>query len=108
VKAVAMSTTRGEDAVVLALTGELDLSQVGPVEAALRSIEASKPARMVLDLSGLTFMDSSGLRLVLETDRRARLEARALSVVPGPEQVHRVFLIALLDRRLDFIEQAPE
>ena len=90
---------------IVALAGELDLSQVGVVEQALRGAERARPDTLVLDLSGLTFLDSSGLRLVLEADRRARVEGRRLAVVPGPEAVHRVFLIALLDKRLEFIEQ---
>ena len=89
---------------IVALAGELDLSQVGVVEQALRGAERARPNTLVLDLSGLTFLDSSGLRLVLEADRRARVEGRRLAVVPGPEAVHRVFLIALLDKRLEFID----
>ena len=55
-------------------------------------------------LQRLSFIDSSGLRFILESDARARRDARRVAIVPGPEQVHRIFLIALLDKRLEFIE----
>jgi anti-sigma B factor antagonist len=93
---------------VLALTGELDISGIGRVEDELRQVEEKSPGAVVLDLRGLTFMDSSGLRLVLEADMRARREARRFAIVPGPESVHRVFLIALLDKRLEFVDDPAE
>jgi hypothetical protein len=45
--------------------------------------------------------------MVLEADMRARREARRLVVIPGPDAVHRVFLIALLDKRLEFVDDVP-
>src|ERR671915_135991 len=56
--------------------------------------------------SGLEFIDSTGLRIVIAADARARKEGRRLVVVAGPPSVHRVFRIALLDRRLEFVEDA--
>jgi len=88
---------------VVALSGELDISAVARVDEELRRVERAGPHAVVLDLRGLSFMDSSGLRLVLEAEMRARAEARRFAIVPGPEAVHRVFLIALLDKRLEFV-----
>ena len=93
---------------VLALSGELDISGIARVEEELRQVEEKSPGAVVLDLRGLTFMDSSGLRLVLEADMRARREARRFAIVPGPESVHRVFLIALLDKRLEFVDDPSQ
>jgi anti-sigma B factor antagonist len=93
---------------VVALTGELDISSVGQVEDELRQAEPKALKALVLDLRGLTFMDSSGLRLVLEADMRARRDGRRFAIVPGPEAVHRVFLIALLDKRLEFVEDPSQ
>jgi anti-anti-sigma factor len=77
------------------------------VEKRLREIEQGGPPVLVLDLRPLRFIDSTGLRLVLAADLRARRDGRRLVIVRGPETVHRVFRIALLDRRLDFVED-PE
>ncbi len=94
----------GNGTAVVALAGELDISEVADVEKQLKAVEKRGPDLLVLDLRGLNFMDSSGLRIVLEADLRSRREARRFALIPGPEPVHRVFLIALLDKRLDFIE----
>jgi anti-anti-sigma factor len=90
--------------VVVELAGELDLATAPMVEEAIADAEASRPSVLVLDLSELTFMDSTGLRIVLAADAAARREARRLVLVRGPDPVHRVFLMALLDRRLDIVD----
>ena len=89
---------------IVSLTGELDISEVADVEKKLKAVEERRPELLVLDLRGLSFMDSSGLRVVLEADLRSRKDARRFALIPGPEPVHRVFLIALLDKRLEFID----
>jgi anti-sigma B factor antagonist len=93
---------------IVALKGELDISSVGRVEGDLRQVEPKALKGLVLDLRGLSFMDSSGLRLVLEADMRARRDGRRFAIVPGPEAVHRVFLIALLDKRLEFVDDPSQ
>lgn len=92
---------------VLALRGELDLGAVDELEQALAAVEREQPQVIVIDLRDVTFLDSSGLRTLLAADRRAKSAGRRLALVPGPESVHRVFEIALLDRRLTFVG-APE
>jgi anti-sigma B factor antagonist len=97
------SDHRGDTAII-AVSGELDISTARRVEEELHRIEEGRPPTLVMDLRSLDFMDSTGLRLVLSADARARLEGRRLAIVPGPERVHRVFMIALLDKRLEFID----
>ncbi len=104
---IEIDTTSLGDTAVVSLRGELDLSVAGEVEQALLAVEQDRPQRLVLDLRDLAFIDSSGLRLVLEADLRARRDARTFALVRGPEQVHRVFLIALLDKRLEFLDEPP-
>jgi anti-anti-sigma factor len=58
----------------------------------------------VLDLSGLSFLDSTGLRLVVTADQRARDEQRRLAVVRGSESVQRVFSITRLDEHLEMVD----
>lgn len=92
----------GDGAVVATLIGELDLPAT---DAAYDDIEAAaREARaLVLDLSQLTFMDSSGLRLVVRLDAAAREGAFELSIVRGPEKVQQVFEIVGLDDALPFL-----
>lgn len=91
-------------AIRVALQGELDISSADRVEQALRRVEERSPSMMFLDLRPLRFIDSTGLRLVLGADLRARRDGRRLVIVRGPDPVHRVFRIALLDRRLEFVD----
>ncbi|MDP9341920.1 MAG: STAS domain-containing protein [Actinomycetota bacterium] len=97
-------STRNGDAWVR-LKGEFDLGAAADVEKRLSEVERDNPATVVLDLRDLSFIDSTGLRTVLAADARARRDGRRLVVIPGPQAVHRVFRIALLDNRLDFVEE---
>jgi anti-anti-sigma factor len=76
----------GEDAVIVMLRGELDLASAGALERALHAAEAG-PERLVVDLSGLTFIDSTGIHVLLQAQQRA--DGR-LSLRRGPDEVHRV------------------
>jgi anti-sigma B factor antagonist len=92
--------------VTISLKGELDLSSVGKVQEELRRVEAEAPAVIVLDLSNLTFLDSTGLRAVVTADERAREHGRRLVVVRGPDAVQRVFAITRLEERLEMVDDA--
>ena len=98
---------RDGEMVRLALAGEFDLSNATQVEDALKEIERERPSLLVLDLRELTFMDSTGLRVMVSADARARDDSRRLAVVQGPEPVHRVFRITGLDDHLEMVE-TPE
>jgi anti-sigma B factor antagonist len=93
--------------VTVVLSGELDLSSVGKVQDELRRVEADAPALLVLDLSKLTFLDSTGLRCVVTADERAREQGRRLVIVRGPDAVQRVFSITRLEERLEMVDDAP-
>jgi anti-sigma B factor antagonist len=94
----------GNDVSRLSLAGEFDLAGIEQFEAAIDKVEASHPRAIVIDLSALTFMDSSGLRALVMADQRARQAGRRLAIVPGPPPVRRVFEITQLADRLDLIE----
>jgi len=98
---------RDDSMVRLALAGEFDLSNATQVEDAIKDVERESPELIVLDLRELTFMDSTGLRVMVSADARARDKSRRLVVVQGPESVHRVFRITGLDDHLDIVE-TPE
>lgn len=102
-----MRTIKEDARTLVSLAGELDLSTAGRVERELERAERNQPALLALDLRELEFIDSTGLRIVLSADARARREGRRLVVIPGRPAVHRVFRIALLDQRLEFAEEPP-
>ena len=88
----------------VALSGELDLSSAAQIEDVLKEVEAASPALMLLDLRELTFLDSTGLRVMVSADARARDASRRLVIVQGPEVVHRVFRITGLDDHLEIVD----
>jgi anti-anti-sigma factor len=94
------------DVVRLALRGELDLGSIPRLEEELADVESSAPPVLLIDLSSLDFMDSSGLRALVMADERARTQGRRLAIVPGPPMVRRVFEITQLDKRLDLVADA--
>jgi anti-sigma B factor antagonist len=90
----------------VALKGELDLSTVNKVEEELESLEGSGADLIVLDLSSLSFLDSTGLRCLVTADQRAREAGRRLVLVRGPDAVQRVFTITRLEERLEMVDDA--
>jgi anti-anti-sigma factor len=90
-------------AVHIVLTGELDISTAQRLEDDLRRIEADQPELIVLDLQELSFMDSTGLRLLITADARAREDGRRLAIVQGNEMVQRVMRLTRLDERLTIV-----
>lgn len=98
-------TTVDRDGFVhVGLVGELDLSTVGKVQEELRGVEETAPPTLVIDLSRLTFLDSTGLRCIVTADERARDAGRRLVIVRGPDPVQRVFAITRLDERLEMVD----
>ncbi len=81
------------DTVVIAPRGELDLGTVPGFDRALVDAESRAPQRIVIDLRGLAFMDSSGLRALLSVRGRADERKYGLVLVPGSPRIQRVFSI---------------
>jgi anti-anti-sigma factor len=52
-------------AAIVTVSGELDISNAGSLEATVVSITAKRPAQLIFDLSGLRFMDSAGIAVLL-------------------------------------------
>lgn len=102
-----LRTTEAADGVRLSFTGELDLASAPRVDEELERVERDGPPRVILDLRGLTFMDSTGLRLIASADARAREDGRRLTIIQGPAAVRRVFEITRLDERLEIVDEEP-
>jgi anti-anti-sigma factor len=106
VEILELDTEDRDGLVRIALRGELDLSTVNKVEDELQSVEAREPRVLVLDLSRLSFLDSTGLRCLVTADQRAQEAGRRLVLVRGPEAVQRVFTITRLEERLEMVDDA--
>ncbi|HMJ03281.1 MAG TPA: STAS domain-containing protein [Conexibacter sp.] len=99
-----LSTETEGTTVRLALTGELDIAGAARVEQELERIEQEPPATLVLDLRELAFMDSTGLRVIVAADDRAREQERRLVVVRGSDTVQRIIAMTRLDERLEIVD----
>jgi anti-sigma B factor antagonist len=84
--------------------GDLDLDTVHRVESALAELRGEGCRSLVLDLRELTFMDSTGLRLVIRWHTAARDEGFEFAVVPGTDVVQRVFRLTGMDAHLMMAE----
>ena len=103
-----MSTEERDGGAVLTLAGEVDLSQVETLSAALERVEANAPDVLVIDLRGVSFMDSTGLRLLLGALRRAEPAGRRLVIVRGQEQVRELFRVAGLADVFELVDDPDE
>jgi anti-anti-sigma factor len=83
--------------VVLALSGELDLATAPALQASLDEAVESGGADLWIDLSDVTFMDSTGLRALLATRRQLRVNSTSLAIICPEGPVRRVFTVAGLD-----------
>ena len=88
--------------------GDLDLDTVHHVESALAELREEGCGTLVLDLRDLTFMDSTGLRLVIRWHTAAQGEGFQFAIVPGSDVVQRVFRLTGMDAHVPVAEPPPE
>jgi anti-sigma B factor antagonist len=86
-----ISSELAQGVATLRLQGELDLASARQLEESFAAIDEQGPSRVMIDLGGLAFIDSSGLRALLIADARARDRGYELVLLPGQEPVQRVF-----------------
>jgi anti-anti-sigma factor len=96
-------TTDGDRATV-SLRGELDMSATDRARGAIAEAEAGPASLLVLDLSELDFIDSTGLEVVLRAARRAHDDGRRLIVQRPSRYVRRLLEMTAIDQSLDVVE----
>jgi anti-anti-sigma factor len=98
-----VATHRQGKALVVAPRGEIDLATVDLVREAVE--RDRKPGEdLIIDLREVGFMDTSGLRYVLELVDRASRDGFDVRLVRGPSAVQRVFEVSGLEPRLPFVD----
>ena len=107
------STARIEISVVdgtalLSAGGELDLTCGDRFIACLREARDADPQRLVLDLREVTFIDSTGLSLLLKSDGLARQNQFELYIVRSPAEIVRAVLEATgVEKFLPLVDEPP-
>jgi anti-sigma B factor antagonist len=104
----ARTSTSGTTCTVV-VSGELDLAVAERFEAEVAAVLAEAPRTVVIDLSAVDFIDSSGVHVLLSAHRRAAARALRLVVVTGPaDHAQKVFRACGVDRVLGFAAAAGE
>ena len=101
-----MSSQRDGDMHAISLNGEMDVANAGDVEHELLRVEDSDAGVILVDLSGLTFMDHTAIGLLhsANTRLRARGDEGRLLLLRPPEHVHRALRSADTDEQLSFAD----
>jgi anti-anti-sigma factor len=84
-------------------SGELDLATVQALEAEMLRVEETDAETITLDLSGLTFMDTAGLHMLMRAAARSRSDRSRLRLIKGIAGVHRLVVLVGAEDELPFI-----
>jgi anti-sigma B factor antagonist len=83
---------------VLTVSGELDIATTAALRVQINKVLMDTTTPLIIDLSGVSFCDASGLALLVGAQRRARLDGRTV-VLAGPRpNVYKLLHITGLDR----------
>ena len=93
-----VSTARRGSFAVLTVVGEVDLGTVSALADAVSTATSDGSADLVIDLGGVTFLDSSGLKVLVSTLKRTEKAGKSLSLVAVPRVVMRVLTVTALDK----------
>lgn len=103
-----MDVRREKDRVVLRLEGELDLASAPIFERSLDGSEIAASPTVVLDLDALSFVDSTGLRVILAAHERSRERGQEFAITRGSAQVQRLLSITSVVEHLRVIGSPDE
>ncbi|MFN8125011.1 MAG: STAS domain-containing protein [Candidatus Nanopelagicales bacterium] len=92
-----ITTSDNGTATVVAVTGELDVYTAPELETALNDLIGQGRSDLVIDLSGVDFLDSTGLGVMVKALKWAREAGGGLRVVATQERITKVFTITGLD-----------
>ena len=94
----------GQGRVILRPAGELDIATAPEIDAALERLRREGATELVLDLRGVAFMDSSGLRVILRWNELAARDGCRFVLIRGSDLVQRVFEATRVATALTFTE----
>jgi anti-sigma B factor antagonist len=96
------------DRIVVRLEGELDMANAPLLQESMGSDELAAAKTVVLDLQGLTFLDSTGLRIILAAREQCWRRGQEFAVTPGSQQVQRLLSVTGVGEHLRTIASADE
>ena len=98
----AVTLERDPEGVTVRVVGELDLSTVPELERALNRLTVAQDERLLLDLDGVEFIDSTGLAAVIRAQDSADRNGHRLTVRYSSTQVDRLFELTGMFEKFTF------
>jgi anti-anti-sigma factor len=99
-----LETRKTAEGVLVSLFGELDLATVDQLQDELdRLAVAGRKRELVIDLRELDFLDSTGLRLLLQLHSDCREDGCSLGLVPGGRAIQKLFAVTGTDAHFAFV-----
>jgi anti-sigma B factor antagonist len=92
------------DAYVVRIVGELDHAGCPDLDVALEAAEQTQAGQIIIDLEQLTFIDSIGIRTLLQASRRAASNGNRLQLTRGKGHPAKMFRLTGLDEVLPFTD----
>jgi anti-anti-sigma factor len=89
------------DAAWLRVEGEVDMSTAADLAEAISTAERQGPDLVGLEMSGVDFLDATGVHLLIAANRRARLARRRFVISEPGYAVRRILAITGLDQQLE-------
>lgn len=93
--------------VEITLTGELDVASDRRLSETLKQVADGTTTNVVIDLRGVTLMDSAGLRWLITADALSQAEGFRLWIVRAPGAVERTLAATGMDARLPMVDRPP-
>jgi anti-sigma B factor antagonist len=97
----------GEEAMIT-VSGDIDIASVARLEAVRQEALASDPPAILIDLSGVHFIDSSGLKFLIDTYAQAKQDGWTLRLKRPAETAMRAFTVTGADRHLPFMDDGQD
>ena len=93
----AVKSEQRAGATIVLPTGEIDLNASPVLRQELKRIQTSRPPRLIVNLEGVPYMDSSGVATLVEAMQMARKNSTKLVLCGMQDKVRSIFEIARLD-----------
>ncbi len=93
---------------VISLEGELDIENSSSLKGEVRNKVSSEYPNLVIDLTKVSYVDSSGLGTLIALQKDARFNGGALSVVGASEQIKRVMKMTNIDKLFELYDTLEE
>ncbi|GLU47550.1 anti-sigma factor antagonist [Nocardiopsis ansamitocini] len=99
--ALQITTRHHDDGIVIALAGEIDIATEDDFRATVLQAAVDSPnSRVVLDCAQLTFIDSSGLRVLIQCHKAGKEHGSRLFVAAPSERIAQILRVTAIDTRI--------